>query len=101
MVIRAHVESARVHEIKLIFSSFGRVNLIMIKEAFNTLLIPEAGLLPDLNEILHKIPVEVPSYVINLVQLTDLQFIYYDGYVNFAATPTFIPMASPTHTMFE
>ena len=39
----------------------------MIKEAFNTLLIPEAGLMSDLNEILYNIPIEVPSYVINLI----------------------------------
>jgi len=57
--------------------------------------------MPQLNEILYDIPIEVPSYVIDLLQLSDLKFFYYDGYVNFAATPTFIPMASPTHNMFE
>ena len=84
----------------MIRSSFGRVNELMIKEAFNTLLIPDAGLLAELNDILYNIPIEVPSYVLNLIQLSDLQFYYYDDYVNCAFTPTWIPMISPIHTIF-
>jgi len=56
MIVRAQVERAWANELpRLIHSSFGRVNLKMIWGAFNTLLIPEAGLMEQLNQILYGI----------------------------------------------
>jgi len=37
-----------------------------LREAFNTLMIPEAGMIAQLNEIMKETPLEVPSYVLDL-----------------------------------
>jgi len=53
---------------------------------------PEAGMIAMLNEIMLETPLEVPSYVLDLMQISSLAFYYYDDILLFASVPTWIPM---------
>jgi len=66
MILYVNVRSVTVDEVKQIFSTFGDVNEIVLREAFNTLMIPEAGMIAQLNDIMKETPLEVPSYVLDL-----------------------------------
>lgn len=92
MTLYVNIRSIVVQEVVQISSTFGDVNTIVLREGFNTLMIPEAGMLVQLNVIMMETPLIVPSYVLDLFQLSDLAFYYYEDIFNFAAVPTWIPM---------
>ena len=92
MIIYINVRSVVVEEVEQIFSTFGDINTIVLREGFNTLMIPEAGMIAQLNEIMKATPLIVPSYALDLFQLSNLAFYYYEDILNFACVPTWIPM---------
>jgi hypothetical protein len=92
MILLVNIRSVVVQEVVQIFSTFGDINTVVLREGFNTLMIPEAGMLVQLNEIMAAAPLIVPSYALDLFQLSDLAFYYYDDILNFACVPTWIPM---------
>lgn len=67
MILYLNVRSVTVDSVQQLFSTFGPVNEIVLREAFNTLMIPEAGMIAQLNEIMRETPLEVPSYVLDLL----------------------------------
>lgn len=66
MILRVNVRSVKTEEIVQISSTFGPINTIILREGFNTLMIPQALMIDQLNEIMYSIPIEVPSYVLDL-----------------------------------
>ena len=92
MILLINIRSVVVQEVVQISSTFGDINTLVLKEGFNTLMIPEAGMLVQLNEIMKEAPLIVPSYALDLFQLSDLAFYFYEDILNFACVPTWIPM---------
>ena len=66
MILRVNVRSVKTEEIVQISSTFGPINTIILREGFNTLMIPQALMIDQLNEIMYSIPIEVPSFVLDL-----------------------------------
>ena len=63
---------------------------------------PETYLLQTLNwDILWLIPIEIPSVVITMVQLSDLAFYYYDGYIMIGLGLNWLPWELPFTIDFQ
>jgi hypothetical protein len=50
--------------------------------------------MPHINSYLNTVPINVPSNIAGIFELSDLTLEYFDNYVYMGATPTFIP---PSH----
>lgn len=82
----------KVDSIDVVKSNVGRVSTLTLLVEINT---GFKILVPIINSILTKFEVTLPSDILGLFTLSDLNLEYYDGYTYFGATPTFI---APTHS---
>lgn len=64
--------------------------------AINQLFFPETGMVKMFNwDVLWLIPLAIPSVVIDMVQLSDIEFYYYDHYVMFGSGLNWLPWDLP------
>ncbi len=71
--------------------SFGKLSAVTLKLELNNFL---KIYMPHINSYLNTVPINVPSNIAGIFELSDLTLEYFDNYVYMGATPTFIP---PSH----
>lgn len=66
MTLKFHITEMKVGSMPVYYSSFGPINEVMFKEAFNTLCDPLALVLPLLNESIEAVAIKLPSLIVDL-----------------------------------
>jgi hypothetical protein len=92
-LISFHVDSISVVE-----SNVGRVSTVILVTTINAGLIVLVNLA---NKFLAQYDVQVPSEILGLFTLSDLNLEYFDGFTYFGLTPTFLPPAQGTQLFVQ
>jgi len=96
MTIRVSVKRLSIGSFTTVYSAFGPVNDRLYNLAINQLFFPETGMVKMFNwDVLWMIPLSIPSVVIDMVQLSDIEFYYYDHYVMFGTGLNWLPWDLP------
>ncbi len=100
LIFHAKLETGYLENIRLLYCNFCDeypLDMILYKEVFNTVLLPETLVLQTFfNPVLAAIPIKWPAEIMDIAQLSDVEFHYGDGFIYMGTEMAWVPFPAPT-----
>ena len=98
MNITLNITKINIDKVDVVSDTFGKLSALTLKLKLNN---GFRIMLPLLNVFLSKFNVSIPSNILGIFELSNLNLDYFDGYIYAGATPTFLsPSKEPPMDIF-
>ena len=87
MNITLNITKINIDKVDVVSDTFGKLSALTLKLKLNN---GFRIMLPLLNVFLSKFNVSIPSNILGIFELSNLNLDYFDGYIYAGATPTFL-----------
>jgi hypothetical protein len=98
-IFHVALENGHCENVKIIYCNFCdeyKLDPVLYKEIFNTVLSPQTGVLQTFfNPTLAAIPIKWPPVIMDIGQFADIEFHFGDGYIYMGSEMSWVPFPLP------